>query len=98
MAKMEKRVLMTAVMTGWLALSVIFAGIFIIEKHIHNHTGDRCRICLEINIAQRIVDAGLKLAALCFLACFFVFVPFARKAPARFFLKSPLELKVRFNC
>ena len=93
-----KNIFFTAVMTAWLALAVIFAGVFVIEEHIHNHTGENCQICLEIQIAQRIIEAFGRLG-LCLLLAGFIKYAASIVKPRRFcYAKKPIELKVRFNC
>ena len=94
----QKNILITAVMTAWLALAVIFAGIFVIEKHIHDHTGNNCRICLEIQIAQRIIEAFGRLGVGLLLAGFIMYTASFVKSQTFFFIRKPVELKVRFNC
>jgi hypothetical protein len=58
-----KTVFFTA--TAWLALAVVFAGIFVIEEDDHEHidvagqrlpSSENCHICLEIQIAQRLIE------------------------------------------
>ena len=94
----QKNILITAVMTAWLALAVIFAGIFVIEKHIHDHTGNDCRICLEIQIAQRIIEAFAHLGVGLFFAGFIKYAASLVKPQPSFFEKKPIALKVKFNC
>ena len=93
-----KNTLLTAVTTAWLVLTVMFAGIFIVEKHIHDHTGDDCRICLEIQIAQRIIEAFGRLGVSLLLAGFVMYAASFVKPHPFFCAKNPIELKVRFNC
>ncbi|MDR2467877.1 MAG: hypothetical protein LBD22_02830 [Spirochaetaceae bacterium] len=88
----------TAVMTAYLALAVVFAGVFVIENHIHDHTGSDCRICLEIQIALRIIEAFGRLGIYLFLAGFIKYAAFSAKRQPSSFVKKPIELKVRFNC
>ncbi|MDR2246820.1 MAG: hypothetical protein LBE17_09185 [Treponema sp.] len=96
----------TVVTTAWLALAVIFAGIFVIEEHDHEHidvagqrlpSGENCHICLEIQIAQRLIEAfgrlGISIAVIGFVSC----AGFLAK-PQILYSKKPIELKVRFNC
>jgi hypothetical protein len=85
-------------MTAWLALAVIFAGIFVIEEHIHDHTGENCQICLEIQIAQRIIEAFGCLGVCLFLVGFIKYAVSVVKPQPFYFAKKPIELKVRFNC
>ena len=93
-----KNTLFTAVMTAWLVLAVIWAGIFVIEEHIHDHTGENCHICLEIQIALRIIEAFGRLGLGLFFAGFIKYAASLEKPRQFYFAKKPIELKVRFNC
>jgi hypothetical protein len=93
-----KSTLFTVVMTAWLALAVVFAGIFVIEEHHHDHTGKNCQICLQIQIALRIIEAFGRLGVWLFLAGFIKYAVSFVKPPPFYFAKKPIELKVRFNC
>jgi hypothetical protein len=97
----------TALITAWLALTVIFAGVFVIAEHDHEHidvvgrrvpSGKDCQICLKIQIAQRIIEAfgrlGMILAIIGLISCTVSFV----KPQMLFCSKGPIGLKVRFNC
>jgi hypothetical protein len=98
MALPKKTTLFGTITIVWLALSVVFAGIFIIEEHIHDHTGENCRTCLEIQIALRIIEACGRLG-LCLLLAGFITHAVSLVKPQTFFVvKKPIELKVRFNC
>jgi hypothetical protein len=102
-----KTTFFTALITAWLALTVIFAGVFVIAEHDHEHidvlgrrvpSGEDCQICLEIQIAQRIIEAfgrlGVILAVKGLITCTVSFV----KPQMLFCAKGPIGLKVRFNC
>ncbi|MDR2480749.1 MAG: hypothetical protein LBD07_00445 [Spirochaetaceae bacterium] len=103
----EKHAIFTIAMTAWLVLALIFAGVFIIVEHHHEHidaeghsvpTGENCHICLEIQIAMRIIEAFGRLGVSLFLAGFIIYAVSWVKPQAFFFAKKPIELKVRFNC
>jgi hypothetical protein len=102
-----KAALFTVLITACLALTVIFAGVFVIVEHDHEHidvlgrrvpSGEDCQICLEIQIAQRIIEAfgrlGVILALKGLISCTASFV----KPRMLFCSKGPIGLKVRFNC
>jgi predicted transporter len=102
----RKTAFLTALTTAWLALAVVFAGVFVIEEHDHEHidvagrrlpSGEDCHICLEIQIAQGLIEAfgrlGISIVVIGFLSCSGSLVK-----PQMFFPKRPLALKVRFNC
>jgi hypothetical protein len=95
---LEKKNICTAALVAWLVSSVVFAGIFVIEEHIHDHTGDNCRICLEIQIALRIMEAGARLGISIVVAGGIACAACLLKPPSFFFAKSPVELQVRRNC
>jgi len=94
----QKIGLFTALTTVWLVLAVIFAGIFVIENHDHDCTGEGCHICLEIQIAQRLIEAfirlGVSMAVIGFILCVGPII----KPALLFWIKIPIELKVKFNC
>jgi hypothetical protein len=102
-----KTVFFTALTTAWLALAVVFAGVFVIEEHDHEHidvagrrlpSGEDCHICLEIQIAQRLIEAfgrlGISIAVIGFILCAGALI----KPRLLFYPRTPVELKVRFNC
>jgi hypothetical protein len=103
----RKTALFTALMTAWLALAAVFAGVFAAAEHIHEHisaegqsvpAGEDCRVCLEIQIALRLIEAlcrfGLGMAAVGFAV-----YAISRVKPRRTFrFFNPIALKVKFNC
>jgi len=103
----RKTVFFTILMTAWLAAAVIFAEVFVIAEHDHDHvdaagrpvpTGEGCQICLEIQIAVRIIEAfgrlGVSLAVIGFIVYAIVF----GKPQRAFCLCNPVALKVKCNC
>ena len=89
-----ERVLLAA----WLGLSVIFAGVFIIEEHIHDHTGEDCTICLEIQIALRLIEALVRLGVCTAAAVFFAYILVLVKPAARVLAVRPALLHIKLNC
>jgi hypothetical protein len=90
-----------------LGFAVLFSGVFVIAEHDHNHidaegrhvpAGEDCHICLEIQIAQRLIEAMARLGVCFFLAVLIKYAAFYLKAQTFFLVKKPIELKVRFNC
>jgi hypothetical protein len=99
--------LFTLFAAAWLALAVLWAGVFIIAEHGHEHVdyaghrvpdGRDCRICLQIQIALRLIEAfgrlficitvaGFTAYAFSFIKQFKVFCPL-----------NPIRLKVKINC
>jgi len=103
----QKKKLLSFILTAWLALAVIFAGVFVIVEHNHVHVDnaghrvpspDNCRICIEIQIALRIIEAfgrlGIYIALIGFIAFNFSF----EKPKEDFIPLNPIMLKVKFNC
>jgi hypothetical protein len=102
-----KTVLFTALPTAWLVFAVIFSGIFIIEEHDHEHidaaghsvpTSENCQICLEIQIALRLIEAFGRLGVCMAVTGFIFYAQLFVKRQIFFHSKRPIELKVRFNC
>jgi len=95
------------VATAWLALAVIFAGVFIVVEHNHEHintashpvpSGKDCQVCLEIQIAQRIIEAFGRLGAIIAVSGF-IFFAFSFAKPRRvFYSLNPVGLKIKSNC
>ncbi|MDR0525636.1 MAG: hypothetical protein LBG90_07185, partial [Spirochaetaceae bacterium] len=94
-------------LTAGLALAVLFAGVFVIAEYDHTHidaAGDRvpagedCRICLEIQIALRLIEAFARLGASFFFAgCVLAVMPLIK--PQTFLCAiNPFVLKVKLNC
>jgi hypothetical protein len=90
-----------------LSLAVLFSGVFVIAEHEHDHidtegrhvpAGENCHICLEIQIAQLLIEAMARLGICFFLAGLIKYAAFLIKAQTFFLVKKPIELKVRFNC
>jgi ABC-type spermidine/putrescine transport system permease subunit I len=78
--------------------SVFFAETMIAAEYNHDCTGEGCRVCLQIEVAQYFLKT-LKFAGIgLFLAVCLAFSVQIPKKPAHFtpFL-SPVTLKVRFN-
>jgi len=99
MAKLQRETgLLNFLAIAWLAAAVLFSGIFIIEKHVHDCTGENCRICFEVQIAKYLVEAFGRLG-LCLAAIgFFAVLSFIKKQLFFPSIKRLVELKVRFNC
>jgi hypothetical protein len=99
MIKLPRRtVFFAALAMAWLGLAVIFAGIFIIEEHNHDCIGEKCLICLEIQIAQRLIESFGRLCAGVVLISFVVYTASSIRLRAFLYSKKPIELKVRLNC
>ncbi|MDR1249329.1 MAG: hypothetical protein LBK63_08510, partial [Treponema sp.] len=91
----------------WLVLSVIFAGIFVIEEHDHEHidalghglpSREGCQICLEIQITQGIIETFGYPGASTIVIGYIAGAPFSVKPLTPFPSKSFVELRVRLNC
>jgi len=103
----RKTALFTLLAAAWLAAAVIFAGVFVIAEHDHEHVdaagrpvpgSEGCQICLEIQIAVRIIEAfgclGASLAIAGLILCAIAF----GKPRRAFCLFNLAALKVKFNC
>jgi hypothetical protein len=68
-----KPVFLTALTFAWLALAVIFAGIFVLKEYDRGCIDEDCPICLEIQIIRRLIEAfgrlGLCIAGIGFIMC-----------------------------
>jgi hypothetical protein len=103
-----KKTFFTAAITAWLVLAVVFAGVYAVAEYDHEHidtegrhvpAGEHCHICLEIQIALRIIEAFGRLGLCLLLAGFIKHTVFCVKPQPSYFVKKPIELlKVRFNC
>jgi len=103
----RKKKLFSILITAWLALAVIFAGVFVIVEHNHVHvdirghhvpTSANCRICYEIQIALRIIEAFGRLGIYIALIGFIAFNLSFEKPQEDLILYNPVMLKVKFNC
>jgi predicted transporter len=92
---------------AWLALAVVFAGVFVIEEYDHEHidaaghpvsSHENCHICLEIQIALRLIEAFGRLALSAALIGFAIYTLSFIKPQRAFRPLKPVDLKVRFNC
>jgi hypothetical protein len=105
--KPEKANFLILLAAVWLALAVIWAGVFVIAEHNHEHInsaghripdGKNCRICLEIQIVLRFMETLGRLGVGMALTGFIVYA-FSLVKPQRFFYPlNPVRLKVKFNC
>ena len=93
-----RKIAFTALFTAWLILAVIFAGILVIEEHEHDCIGEGCHICLEIQIALRLIEAFGRLGVSMVVIGFILYAWALIKPTLLFWIKNPVELKVRFNC
>ena len=108
MANLPRKIIIFNILaTAWLALAVIFAGVFVIAEHNHehidvkgNHVPDSkdCHICYEIQIALRIIEAFGRLGIGIALVGFIVHAISIIKPQLIFNFINPTVLKVKFNC
>jgi hypothetical protein len=94
------------VLTACLALAAVFAEAFVIEEQNHEHVdaagrsvpaGEDCHICLEIQIAIRLIEAFGRLGVSIAVTGFIVYA-LPLKPQRNFYLFTPFALKVKFNC
>jgi hypothetical protein len=89
------------VLTGWLVLSVVFAGVFVIETLDHDCTGEHCSVCLQVEIAHRLIEAFGRMGVIVLVAGFAVACakPLIKfPAFSRLFWETPVSLKIKFSC
>jgi hypothetical protein len=101
MTKLPQNRFPLVILTGWLVLSVVFAGVFVIEALDHDHTGEQCSVCLQIEIAHRLIEAFGRMGAIVLLAG--LAITYAKptvKFPAfsHLILETPVSLKIKFSC
>jgi hypothetical protein len=103
----RKTAFFTILAAAWLALAVIFAGVFVITEHDHVHvdikghrvpTSENCHICSEIQIALRLIEAFERLVLGISLIGFMVYALSFVKPQLVFIPLNPAPLKVKFNC
>jgi hypothetical protein len=83
------------------ALFVAFTGIFVIEALDHDCTGEHCAVCLQIEIAHRLIEAFGRLGVIALAASFAAAVHAGTIKPQtlfRSFLTTPVSLKIKFSC
>ncbi|MDR0452835.1 MAG: hypothetical protein LBH15_07305 [Treponema sp.] len=101
MKKFSRNIPVFAILAGWLALAVVFAGVFVVEELDHECTGEHCSICLQIEIAIRLIEAFGRIGVAALAAGFAAGLAGASgKVPAPFRLvpATPVSLKIKFNC
>jgi predicted transporter len=103
----RKLSLLSVLAAAWLVLAVIFAGVFVIIEHDHEHvdiegqhlpTSENCHICFEIQIAIRFIEAFGRLGVGLALIGFIVYTLSFEKPQTFFYPFKPIALKVKFNC
>jgi Co/Zn/Cd efflux system component len=92
---------------AWLAIAVVWAGVFIIAEHEHEHinlagrhvpSSEDCRICYELQIALMLLEAFARLGV-CMAITGFLIHAFTTVKPKCYFCPfDPIGLKVKFNC
>ena len=106
MTPLQRKTAFILLATAWLALSVIFAGVFVIAQHDHVHvdikghrvpTSENCHICYEIQIAIRLIEAFGRLGVFMAVIGAVVFALSFDK-PQIVFNSYSFPLKVKFNC
>lgn len=109
MAKKSKKIaVFTLFAIAWLVLAVIWAGVFVIVKHDHEHidsaghpvpNSKNCHICLEIQIAIRLIEAFGRLGMNIAIISFIIYaLSFVKKPQQAFCPLNSIGLKVKFNC
>jgi hypothetical protein len=101
MKKILRNISVPAILTGWLALAVVFAGAFVVEELDHECTGEHCCICLQMEIAIRLIEAFGQIGVVALAAGFAAgLAGISAKVQAffRFVPATPVSLKIKFNC
>ncbi|MDR1586253.1 MAG: hypothetical protein LBS57_02220 [Treponema sp.] len=101
MKKFPLKVPVPAILTAWLALAVVFAGVFVFEDLDHECTGEHCGICLQIRIAIRLIEALGRIGVIVLVAgSAAALAGVSAKGPAAFPLvpATPVSLKIKCNC
>ena len=90
-----------------MSLAVIFAGVFVIVEHDHEHidveghhlpTSENCHICYELQIVIRLIEAVGRLG-LCMALIGVMAYTLSLAKPQRILNPfNPIALKVKFNC
>jgi len=103
----RKTVFFNILATTWLVLAVIFAGVFVIVEHNHEHIdinghhvpdSKDCHICFEIQIALRIIEAFGRLGVYIAVISAIVYDLSLEKSQQIHNTFNPIILKVKFNC
>ncbi|GHV92543.1 hypothetical protein AGMMS50268_30460 [Spirochaetia bacterium] len=87
------------VLTVFLALSAVFAEGFVFTHLDHDCIGDHCSVCLQIEIAQNVLE-GLGRIGLCALAAGLItqiLVIIKNRLRFSFFPQTLVGLKVQYN-
>jgi hypothetical protein len=80
---LRKAIVIAVLAVARLAFAVIFAGVFVIAEHDHVHvdnavhrvpSGENCRICFEIQIALRLMEAFGRLGVIIAVTGFVFFI------------------------
>jgi hypothetical protein len=101
MEKSPLKVSVPAILTAWLALAVVFTGVFVFEELEHECTGEHCCICLQIEIAIRLIEAFGRIGVIALVAgSAAVLAGVSAKAPTVFppVPATPVSLKIKYNC
>ncbi|MDR2516746.1 MAG: hypothetical protein LBC88_05120 [Spirochaetaceae bacterium] len=91
--------LVCLVLTAFLTLAAVFAEIFVFTRHDHEHTGEQCTICLEIQIVRQVLEGAGRAGAAGAAAVLAVRAALrAKRARSLCFIPAtPVLLKTRLN-
>ena len=91
--------LLLIVLTACLALAAVFAESFVFTHLAHDCTGEHCSICLQIKIAQNLLEGLGRIGLFALAACFILQIRISIKNWLCFYVFSQtlVGLKVQYN-
>ncbi|MDR1073764.1 MAG: hypothetical protein LBL45_08840 [Treponema sp.] len=98
MAHLSRQRLCIVILTAYVALAVAFAEFFVFTNQEHDCLGAHCSICLQIEVAQRLLEC---LGGVCVIAALALhahdLLKLTTRYPSPLAPLTPVLLKVRFN-
>jgi hypothetical protein len=98
MTKLRQKRFSLALLTACLVFAAVFSQGFVLANLNHVHTGEQCSVCLQMEIAQKLLE-GLARAGL--LALAFCLVPQSSAVKNRLFFfvvpQTLVALKIKNN-
>jgi deoxyxylulose-5-phosphate synthase len=87
------------VLAALLALAAVCAEVFVFTNLEHEHTGAHCSTCIQIQIAQQILQGLRRVGFAAFCAVFAAYAGRQAKSlePDCALAQTPVALKVRYN-
>jgi hypothetical protein len=69
MAKLRQKRLLLALLTACLVFAAVFSEGFVLANLNHVHTGEHCSLCLQIEIAQKLLEGLGRIGLFALAAC-----------------------------